>query len=128
MPFKFYINFKLNVQTYCQTSNSMNSWFLYLLYLYNILKLYVGALICGMDQTVKGILENFLHLVNKYGYVLTRNRVYYEGRSQPPLLVQMMATYYMYTKDQQFLIDNIKVYNSFFLINVIVMIILYGSK
>lgn len=73
--------------------------------------IFIGALICGMDQTVKGILQNYLYLIKKFGYVLSRNRVYYEGRSEPPLLIQMMATYYMYTKDQQFLIDNIKVYN-----------------
>lgn len=62
-----------------------------------------------MKQTVKGILENFLYMVKKYGHVLSGNRVYYQGRSQPPLLIQMMAIYHMYTDDTQFLIDNIKV-------------------
>lgn len=62
-----------------------------------------------METTVKGILTNFLYLIRNYGYVLLGNRVYYEGRSQPPLLVQMMATYYSYTKDEQFITDNIEV-------------------
>lgn len=63
-----------------------------------------------MKETVKGILENFLFMIKKFGYVLYGNRVYYEGRSQPPLLTQMMSAYYTYTGDQSFLIDNIQVH------------------
>ncbi|XP_025201999.1 trehalase-like [Melanaphis sacchari] len=66
-----------------------------------------GALICGMETTVKGILKNFIYIIQKYGYVLMGNRIYYKGRSQPPLLTQMMATYYEYTKDEKFITDNI---------------------
>lgn len=62
-----------------------------------------------METTVKGILENLLCLVEEYGYVPTGNRIYYDGRSQPPLLVQMMATYYTFTKDKSFIIDNLSV-------------------
>lgn len=62
-----------------------------------------------MEATVKGILQNFLYMVKIFGYVLTANRIYYEGRTQPPLLTQMMATYYTYTKDKAFIIDNIVV-------------------
>ncbi|XP_025409742.1 trehalase-like isoform X2 [Sipha flava] len=68
-----------------------------------------GALICGMEQTVKGILENLLFMVKEHGYVLSRNRVYYKRRSEPPLLIQMMAIYQTYTNDTQFLIDNVQV-------------------
>ncbi|CAI6345384.1 unnamed protein product [Macrosiphum euphorbiae] len=66
-----------------------------------------GALICGMQTTVKGILSNFLSIIQNYGYVLLGNRIYYEGRSQPPLLTQMMSIYYTYTKDEKFITDNI---------------------
>lgn len=62
-----------------------------------------------MEKTVKGILENFIYMVRKYGYVLYGNRKYYEGRSQPPLLTQMMATYYSFTNDKSFINDNIQV-------------------
>lgn len=62
-----------------------------------------------MTTTVKGILENFLDMIVNYGYVLLGNRIYYEGRSQPPLLTQMMAMYYTYTKDEKFLTDNVGV-------------------
>jgi len=62
-----------------------------------------------MKNTVKGILSNFLDMVKNYGYVLLGNRIYYAGRSQPPLLIQMMSIYYTYTKDEKFIIDNINV-------------------
>jgi len=62
-----------------------------------------------MKTTVKGILENFLYMVKRYGHVLYGNRVYYEGRSQPPLLTQMMSIYYTYTKDEKFITDNVYV-------------------
>ncbi|XP_022168523.1 trehalase-like [Myzus persicae] len=66
-----------------------------------------GALICGMKTTVKGILNNFLHMIKNYGYVLLGNRIYYEGRSQPPLLITMMSMYYTFTKDEKFITDNV---------------------
>ncbi|KAF0751365.1 trehalase-like, partial [Aphis craccivora] len=66
-----------------------------------------GALICGMKTTVKGILQNLLSIIQRYGYVLMGNRIYYKGRTQPPLLTQMMAIYYTYTKDEKFITDNI---------------------
>jgi len=62
-----------------------------------------------MQNTVKGILTNFLSIIENYGYVLLGNRIYYEGRSQPPLLTQMMSIYYTYTKDEKFITDNIYV-------------------
>lgn len=62
-----------------------------------------------MKTTVKGILSNFLSIIQNYGYVLLGNRIYYEGRSQPPLLTQMMSIYYTYTKDEKFITDNISV-------------------
>jgi len=62
-----------------------------------------------MKTTVKGILSNFLSIIQSYGYVLFGNRIYYEGRSQPPLLTQMMSIYYTYTKDEKFITDNVKV-------------------
>lgn len=62
-----------------------------------------------MEATAKGILQNFLHMIKTFGYMLTANRIYYEGRTQPPLLTQMMATYYSYTKDKAFIIENLMV-------------------
>lgn len=62
-----------------------------------------------MHNTVKGILENLIHLVKEFGFVISANRIYFEGRSQLPLLTQMMATYYKYTNDKSFLLENLEV-------------------
>ena len=52
-----------------------------------------GLLLCGMKETVKGILENFLYLVDTIGYVPNASRKYYIGRSQVPLLLPMVDLY-----------------------------------
>ncbi|VVC33385.1 Six-hairpin glycosidase-like,Glycoside hydrolase, family 37 [Cinara cedri] len=67
-----------------------------------------GALICGMQDTVKGIIENFIYMVQKYGCVLNGGRIYYSGRSQPPFLLQMVDAYYKFTHDSNFVLDNLE--------------------
>lgn len=61
-----------------------------------------------MYETVKGMLKNFLYVVNKYGYVPNGGRIYYIGRSQPPLLIPMIETYFEYTNDIKFIVNNIE--------------------
>lgn len=58
-----------------------------------------GLLISNMPQTAKGMIENLLYLVEKYGYIPNGSRKYYLGRSQPPLLAAMVASYYTATGD-----------------------------
>ncbi|CAG9584378.1 unnamed protein product [Danaus chrysippus] len=58
-----------------------------------------GLMISNMTKTARGMIENLLHLVGKYGYVPNGSRVYYLGRSQPPLLAAMVASYYEATGD-----------------------------
>lgn len=58
-----------------------------------------GLLLSDMVQTVKGILENFLHLVDKFGFVPNGSRVYYLNRSQPPLLSLMVGIFIDVTND-----------------------------
>jgi alpha,alpha-trehalase len=58
-----------------------------------------GLLISNMTQTAKGMIENLLYLVDKVGYVPNGSRVYYLGRSQPPLLAAMVASYFAATQD-----------------------------
>ncbi|XP_050560834.1 trehalase isoform X1 [Spodoptera frugiperda] len=67
-----------------------------------------GLLISGMQETAKGVIENLFELVDKLGHVPAANRWYYENISQPPLLTEMVATYYSYTNDTAFLRKNIK--------------------
>ena len=49
------------------------------------------------------IIENFLDLVDQFGFVPNGSRVYYLNRSQPPLLTQMVLVYVEYTGDDSVL-------------------------
>lgn len=67
-----------------------------------------GLLISEMTETAKGMIENLLYLVKKFGHVPNGSRVYYIRRSQPPLLTKMVDQYLTYTNDYQFLRENIE--------------------
>lgn len=58
-----------------------------------------GLLDSDMPITSRGIIENFLYIVNKYGFMPNGGRIYYLNRSQPPLLIQMVDKYYSKTGD-----------------------------
>lgn len=62
-----------------------------------------------MKDSARGIIQNFLYLVHRFGYVPNGSRIYYLMRSQPPLLIQMAASYYTYTDDLDFIKKNIQV-------------------
>ncbi|XP_020280302.1 trehalase-like [Pseudomyrmex gracilis] len=66
-----------------------------------------GLLLCEMHETVKGMIENFLSMVERYGFIPNGGRVYYLSRSQPPLLIPMVAKYYEFTNDIDFVRKNI---------------------
>nr|XP_053639627.1 trehalase-like isoform X1 [Cherax quadricarinatus] len=67
-----------------------------------------GLLLSGMTETVKGMLENFLKMVDKYGMVPNGGRIYYTRRSQPPYLIPMVKLYMDHTNDLDFLGENIE--------------------
>ncbi|GJQ81710.1 hypothetical protein Trydic_g9151 [Trypoxylus dichotomus] len=58
-----------------------------------------SLIICGMLETAKGMIENFVTLILHYGYVPNGGRIYYSQRSQPPLLPFMVMRYYEETTD-----------------------------
>ncbi|XP_024861753.1 trehalase isoform X2 [Kryptolebias marmoratus] len=62
-----------------------------------------GLLLSEMTNTTRGMIWNFLYLVDRYGFVPNGGRVYYERRSQPPFLPLMVESYYEATKDEEFL-------------------------
>lgn len=64
----------------------------------------LGLLVSGMEETVRGMLTNFAHLVDKYGLIPNGNRVYYTRRSQPPLYIAMMDEYHKATQDDEFIL------------------------
>lgn len=66
-----------------------------------------GLLLSEMYDTTRGILENFLSMVEKYGFVPNGGRVYYVQRSQPPLLIPMVHSYVTQTSNITFLRNNI---------------------
>ncbi|XP_061448855.1 trehalase isoform X2 [Rhineura floridana] len=68
-----------------------------------------GLLLSGMTATAKGMIENFLYLVDKFGHIPNGGRVYYERRSQPPFLTLMMESYMKHTNDTDFLRSNLQV-------------------
>lgn len=67
-----------------------------------------GLLLSEMNHTVKGMLENFLHVVGTHGHIPNGGRIYYNERSQPPLLIPMVKLYLDYTKDVEFIANNIQ--------------------
>uniref|UniRef100_A0AAY4E4K4 Trehalase n=1 Tax=Denticeps clupeoides TaxID=299321 RepID=A0AAY4E4K4_9TELE len=66
-----------------------------------------GLLLSEMTDTARGMIENFLYLVDRYGFIPNGGRIYYERRSQPPFLTLMVKSYYDATKDKDFLMKAI---------------------
>ncbi|KPJ02593.1 Trehalase [Papilio xuthus] len=67
-----------------------------------------GLLICGMEDTARGMIDNLIQLLKKLGHIPNGSRVYYAQRSQPPLLTAMVSLYVQKTKDLAFLKANIE--------------------
>lgn len=59
-------------------------------------------------QTTKGILENFVSIIQRFGFIPNGGRIYYQ-RSQPPLLTPMIKTYIDHTNDVEFAINVVDV-------------------
>jgi alpha,alpha-trehalase len=55
-----------------------------------------GLLTCDMYQTSLNIIRNLLNDINSFEYVPNGGRVYYLGRSQPPMLSAMIVTFKKY--------------------------------
>jgi len=68
-----------------------------------------GLLLCDMVTTARGVIENFFHLVRTYNIIPNGSRKYYLQRSQPPLLIPMVESYYEHTHDLEFIRQNIDV-------------------
>lgn len=61
-----------------------------------------GLLLSEMSGTVRGMLENFMQMVQQFGMVPNGGRVYYSRRSQPPYLTPMVKLYVDNTDDIDF--------------------------
>ncbi|XP_075987321.1 trehalase-like isoform X2 [Anticarsia gemmatalis] len=49
-----------------------------------------GLLLSEMRSTAKGMVSNFLDIVDRIGFIPNGGRIYYKMRSQPPLLIPMV--------------------------------------
>lgn len=67
-----------------------------------------GLLLSEMYDTVRGMLSNFVSIIERIGLIPNGGRVYYSRRSQPPLLVPMVKSYVDTTNDMNFVKENIK--------------------
>jgi len=65
-----------------------------------------GLLVCGMNNSAKHMIQNYLYLVQTIGFIPNGGRVFFLNRSQPPMLTQMMDAYIKHTGDIAFLKDS----------------------
>jgi alpha,alpha-trehalase len=61
----------------------------------------LGLIESGRTDLVRGMLDNFAHLVETVGHVPNGNRTYYLGRSQPPFFAAMVGLYARATDSAQ---------------------------
>ncbi|KAJ8665424.1 hypothetical protein QAD02_007086, partial [Eretmocerus hayati] len=66
-----------------------------------------GLLHSEMRDTVRGMLDNFVSIVDRYGFIPNGGRIYYAMRSQPPMLVPMVYEYLRHTNDYKWLENNL---------------------
>ncbi|KAI4456205.1 trehalase [Holotrichia oblita] len=66
-----------------------------------------GLIVTGMTKTARGMIDNFLSIVERYGHIPNGGRVYYTRRSQPPLLTHMAKIYLDATNNISWLKKNI---------------------
>lgn len=56
----------------------------------------VGLLLSDQDELALGMIDNFAHLIDQYGYVPNGNRNYFLSRSQPPFFAASLQLYAKY--------------------------------
>ncbi|XP_050540083.1 trehalase-like isoform X2 [Daktulosphaira vitifoliae] len=61
-----------------------------------------GLLLCDMRQTAKGVIDNIISMVNVIGFMPNGGRVYYLNRTQPPMLILMVLSYFQATNDKEY--------------------------
>ncbi|KAJ8972938.1 hypothetical protein NQ317_013209 [Molorchus minor] len=67
-----------------------------------------GLLLSEMYETARGMIQNLLSMVERFGFIPNGGRIYYLNRSQPPLLTFMVADYMKWSNDFEFVRYNIK--------------------
>uniref|UniRef100_A0A0R3RFU9 Trehalase n=1 Tax=Elaeophora elaphi TaxID=1147741 RepID=A0A0R3RFU9_9BILA len=62
-----------------------------------------GLAASGLYRTIKKMIINFVSVVERHGLIPNGGRIYYLGRSQPPLLIPMVYEYFELTRDVTFI-------------------------
>lgn len=57
-----------------------------------------GLLHTGMDRSAVWMIENFIYIVEKLGFIPNGSRIYYTNRTQPPMFPQMLLLLYRYSR------------------------------
>jgi alpha,alpha-trehalase len=57
----------------------------------------LGLVESGRIETMRGMLDNFAHLIDTFGHIPNGNRTYYLSRSQPPFFGAMVGLYALAT-------------------------------
>lgn len=65
--------------------------------------IFQGLMACDMVESAKNLMENIFSIIDRLGYCPPYNRVYYKGRTSPPMLPFMMSSYLKQTNDTDFL-------------------------
>lgn len=76
---------------------------MHFLHMYNKITIEIVSLF----QTTRGMLENFLSIIDRFGMIPNGGRVYYLARSQPPLLAYMIKEYTTFSRDDSFARQNV---------------------
>lgn len=58
-----------------------------------------GLLVSRMFDTARGLVWNFISLIDLFGFVPNGSRIYYTSRSQPPLFTKILYDYFVATRD-----------------------------
>ncbi|CAF1124260.1 unnamed protein product, partial [Brachionus calyciflorus] len=76
-----------------------------------------GLLVCGMIDTVRQMIENFMFFIKKFGFIPNGSRIYYLNRSQPPYFAQMVMKYFEYCTNSDSLDRKTKIEIKKFVLN-----------
>lgn len=68
----------------------------------------LGLVDAGKIKLAKGMVENFIYLLNRFSIIPMRNRYYNLGTSQPPFLTSMAFEIFQVDKDLDWLIEVMK--------------------
>lgn len=63
----------------------------------------VGLLASGRAEQAQNNIENMFYLIDRFGWMPNGSRTYYQNRSQPPFLSQMVKELWLHTKDNVWL-------------------------